>query len=172
MKNLTLSLALLAYCSIAAAEVPSAYVRIANSKGVPPSVLWTIATVESNTKLNIGYYPWPWTLNVAGKPYFFPTRDEACNKALDAIAEHGGKSVDIGFTQNNWGYNGINYFTSPCDALDPTANLEAAADILRKCYDARKDWIEAAGCYHRPAGGAPAQKYKATFSKRWDGSTI
>lgn len=150
------------------AEVPRAYVTIAADEGIPASVLWTIATIESNAKLDIGWYPWPWTLNVAGKSRYFEDRESACKNAMEAIDEHGPYSVDIGFTQNNWGWNGIKYFSTPCDALDPVGNLQAAAKILRKCFDDRGDWVEAAGCYHRPAGGTPAEKYKSTFSKRWD----
>ena len=152
----------------AASEVPPAYVSIANNAGIPPSVLWTIAIMESNAKLNIGWYPWPWTLNVAGKSIYLPNRDEACQKAVESIEEKGPKSVDIGLTQNNWGYNGIKYFNNPCDAFDPVRNLQVASIILRECYEKRGDWIEAAGCYHRRADGKPAEQYKNKFAEKWD----
>lgn len=169
MKRITAALFAVLTCLSAGAEVPRGYVYVANQAGIPPSVLWTIATIESNAKLDIGWYPWPWTLNVAGEGRYFPDRESACNSAINAIQKHGPYSVDIGFTQNNWGWNGVNYFSSPCDALDPVGNLQVAAKILKKCFDERGDWVEAAGCYHRPAGGAPAEKYKTAFAKRWSG---
>lgn len=159
---------LLALCSrLATGEViPTAYVEAANRHGVPPEILYMVAQQESNTKLNIGFYPWPWTLNIAGKGSYYATRQEACVAAERAVREKGEKSVDIGLTQQNWGYIGKKHYGSPCDALNPYDNLNNGALELSLCFEKRGDWIEAAGCYHRPAGGRPAELYKASISKR------
>lgn len=145
---------------------PPAYQRAAMSGDIPVDLLWAVARVESNFKIKIGTYPWPWTLNVAGASKYFRTRDEACSAALTGIAEHGAKAVDIGLTQQNWGWVGVDFYSHPCDALDPNDNLRTASIRLRQCYEEHKDWIYAAGCYHRPAGGEPAKAYRAAVQRK------
>jgi hypothetical protein len=149
-----------------AEEPPPTYVSVSNQAGIPSELLYAVAKTESNTKLNIGFYPWPWTLNVAGKPMRFNTQEQACEAAVRAINQSGAKSVDIGLGQLNWGYNGRNYFRHPCDSLNPLHNLQVAAILLRTHYNATGDWVEAAGRYHRPAGGAPAEAYRNQIRKR------
>lgn len=146
---------------------PPAYQRAALAQGVPPAVLYTVAKVESNFKIKIGYYPWPWTLNIKGKGSYYATRGEACSAALDGLRQHGKYGVDIGLTQQNWGWIGSQHYAHPCDALSPNDNLNTAAIELRKCFEREGDWVRAAGCYHRPAGGEPARIYRAIFSKKY-----
>lgn len=145
---------------------PPAYQIAGHAAGTPSELLYAVAKTESNAKLRIGYFPWPWTLNVKGKAMYFASRDEACRAALDAIRQHGERGVDIGLTQQNWGYVGKEWFAHPCDALDPYANLQAASKQLRRYYDTSGDWVTAAGKYHRPAGGAPAKRYRAAVRAR------
>lgn len=151
---------------------PPTYFQIAAQEGVPVQYLYAVAQTESNTELTIGFYPWPWTLNVAGVSKRFATYQEACNEASLAVSKHGGKSVDIGIGQLNWGYNGHKYFRSPCDSLMPRRNLEVAATLLRTHYQATGDWLEAAGRYHRPAGGEPARKYMKEIQRRLKKITV
>lgn len=145
---------------------PPAYQLAAHAAGTPSELLYAVAKTESNAKLRIGYFPWPWTLNVNQKSLYFTTRDEACRAALNGIELHGEFSVDIGLTQQNWGHVGKEWFAHPCDALDPYANLAAASKQLRRYYDQSGDWIVAAGKYHRPAGGEPASRYRAAVRRR------
>lgn len=146
---------------------PPAYQRAALFGGVPPEVLYAIAKMESNYKIKIGTYPWPWTLNIKGKGYYYATRQEACAAALDGISRHGKYGVDIGLTQQNWGWVGIDYYANPCDALSPNENLRTAARQLNKCFQKEGDWVRAAGCYHRPAGGEPARIYREKFNLKY-----
>lgn len=167
MKILLIACAL-SISSTAMAELPPpAYQRAALSGGIPPEVLYALAKVESNFKIKIGVYPWPWTLNIKGKGYYFATREEACKAALAGLQEHGKYGVDIGLTQQNWGWVGMDYYAQPCDALSPNENLNTAALQLRKCFEKEGDWVKAAGCYHRPAGGEPARIYRAKFSEKY-----
>lgn len=145
---------------------PPAYQRAAAGSAIPVDILWAVAKVESNFKIKIGVYPWPWTLNVAGKAMYFRTRDEACNAALVGLEKHGKYGVDIGLTQQNWGYVGKDFYSHPCDALDPNDNLRTASIRLKQCYAEHSDWVMAAGCYHRPAGGEPAQRYRESIRKK------
>ncbi|MDQ0655206.1 soluble lytic murein transglycosylase-like protein [Pseudomonas cedrina] len=151
---------------------PPLYGQIAWQQGVPVNYLYAIAQTESNTELTIGFYPWPWTLNVAGTSKRFATFQEACNEAISAVAKYGGKSVDIGIGQLNWGYNGHKYFSTPCDSLFPRRNLEVAAMLLRTHYQTTGDWLEAAGMYHRPAGGEPARRYRKEIERRLSKITV
>lgn len=151
----------------AAEPPPPAYQRAALANGVPPAVLYAVAKVESNFKIKIGIYPWPWTLNIKGKGSYFATRDEACWAVMEGLRQHGKYGVDIGLTQQNWGWVGAKHYAHPCDALSPNDNLNTAAIELRKCFDREGDWVLAAGCYHRPAGGKPAQLYRERFTKKY-----
>lgn len=147
---------------------PTAYQRVAIAWGVPPEVLYALAKMESNFKLKIGTYPWPWTLNIKGQARYFATREEACSAAVNGLKQHGRYGVDIGLTQQNWGWVGSQYYSHPCDSLSPMDNLNTAAIVLRKCFDKEGDWVLAAGCYHRPAGGKPARLYRERFSEKYN----
>lgn len=167
MKVAMTALACLLANSVNAETPPPAYQAAALARGVPPAVLYSVAKVESNFKIRIGYYPWPWTLNVKGQARYFATRAEACSAALEGLRLHGKYGVDIGLTQQNWGWVGMQHYRHPCDALSPNDNLATAAIELRKCFDKEGDWVRAAGCYHRPAGGEPARLYRERFNKKY-----
>lgn len=145
---------------------PPAYLVAAHKARTPPELLYALAMQESNAPLLSGYLPWPWTLNVDGQSLRFHTRDGACTAIKQALISHGPYKVDIGLTQQNWGFVGKDWFKHPCAALNPYDNLNAAATQLRQYYEQTGDWITAAGKYHRPAGGAPARRYRAAIRKR------
>ncbi|REC93353.1 transglycosylase SLT domain-containing protein [Kushneria indalinina] len=149
-------------------DIPSAYVSIAKDHGVPPKVLYAVASQESKQAINNGHRPWPWTLNVAGKSMYFGDRESACLALTDALNKT--QIVDVGITQLNvrWQpqlFGAGRRFSDPCSALDPYANLEEAAVLIRGHYDAAGDWLIAVGRYHRPAGGKPAERYRASVSR-------
>ncbi|MNG69631.1 Transglycosylase SLT domain protein [compost metagenome] len=108
--------------------------------------------------------PWPWTINVAGKGYRYARRLQAWEALQRFLKTHPRKRIDVGIAQVNLGWNG-HHFTSTWEAFEPYTNLNAAAAILRECYDRNPgSWLTAAGCYHHPAGGAPAARYKSIVS--------
>lgn len=144
------ALLVLANIAQAAVDPPPAYKQIALPKGVPAEVLYSVALTESKVLLRGEYVPWPWTLNVAGKSYYYATRTAACTALLAAINLYGAKSVDSGLGQVNIGWNG-HRFSSPCDSLDPYKNLDATSDILIEQRDA---------CMHPPR------------EDRWTGSKL
>lgn len=84
---------------------------------------------------------------------------------LQALARHDPKRVDAGLGQTNLGYHGQR-FSNPCEALDPYRNLAVTAALLQEHHAATGDWVLAAGRYHRPAGGMPAARYQAGFSRQ------
>ncbi|MGP3790520.1 transglycosylase SLT domain-containing protein [Pseudomonas sp. B392_1p] len=160
--------ALLAMVLAAAARAqelpPPAYQVAAQRAGVPSTVLYAVALQESGARLNGRLIPWPWTLNVAGASRRFPTRAEACTGLRQALREVPPTRIDVGLGQINLGHQRHRY-RNACDVLDPYRNLDLAAEILREQHTPGDDWLLAVGRYHRPAGGAPAARYRTSVSR-------
>lgn len=149
-------------------DVPPAYVVAAEDNGIPPEVLYAVASAESVVNLHAGRRPWPWTLNVAGQGMRFGDRRSACAALRDALEQT--RIVDVGIAQLNvrWQthlFGPGKRFADPCDALDPYANLDEAARLIRGHFENTRDWLAAAGRYHRPAGGAPATRYRGVVQR-------
>lgn len=148
---------------VAAAEAqdvpPPAYQLAAREAGIPSAVLYAVALQESGVALRGRLVPWPWTLNVAGQARRFQTREAACANLRRALREVPRTRVDVGLGQINVGYQ-AHRFDHPCDLLDPYRNLAIAATILHEHHTPGDDWLLAIGRYHRPAGGAPAARYR------------
>jgi hypothetical protein len=143
---------------------PPAYRAAAASVGVPASLLWAIALQESGLRFQHRLVPWPWTLNIAGRAYRFPTRDQACQALTRALRTQPATHVDVGLTQINVGYHGQTF--APCDLLNPYQNLRMSAEILLGHYRDSGDWLTASGRYYRPAGGPAAAVYRNAIARR------
>ena len=148
-------------------SVPVGYRSIASERSIPSAVLYAVALTESGKQVaSKGVYrPWPWTLNVAGRGYFFDSRLAAW-QALTGWLKDGIRSVDIGLMQVNWHYHEERLGT-PWQALDPYHNLRVGAEILQACYTARQDWWASVGCYHAPANPQRADQYRRRVLSRW-----
>ncbi|HCI9483980.1 transglycosylase SLT domain-containing protein [Raoultella ornithinolytica] len=158
--------------------VPQGYIRVAVAHRVPPEALYSVSLAETamvpraiatvtrqQANLPPVTRPWPWTINVAGKGYRYASRLEAWQALQVFMSRHALKRIDVGLAQVNLGWNG-HRFISSWAAFDPYTNLNAAATILRECWDRKPgSWLDAAGCYHHPAGGQAAARYK-TIVKR------
>lgn len=138
---------------------PPAYQWAAHAAGIPSAVLFAVALQESGAHLRGRLVPWPWTLNIAGAPYHFATRVEACAALRRALARVPPTRVDAGLGQVNVGYQ-AHRFGEPCELLNPYRNLAITATILREHHGPGEDWLLAIGRYHRPAGGALAERYQ------------
>ena len=138
---------------------PPAYQLAAQQAGVPSPVLYAVALQESGSRLRGRLIPWPWTLNVAGRAERYATQAEACAGIRRALARTPANRIDAGLGQVNLGYHAHRY-AHPCDLLDPYRNLAIAAEILQEQHTPGEDWLVAIGRYHRPAGGAPAARYR------------
>lgn len=155
----------LATLAAAAQEVPPpAYQLAAQRAGVPSTVLYAVALQESGARLNGRLIPWPWSLNVAGVSKRYNTRAEACTGLHQALRQVPATRIDAGLGQINLGYQRHRY-RQPCDLLDPYVNLAIAAEILREQHTPGEDWLVAIGRYHRPAGGAPAARYRRSVDQ-------
>ncbi|WP_081617317.1 transglycosylase SLT domain-containing protein [Thioalkalivibrio sp. ALMg11] len=144
----------------AAAGVPEGYHRVAQAEGVPADVLYALAAAESGARLSTGAArPWPWTLNVGGRPERYRTYREA----LDALERHlaaGKRNIDIGLMQVNWHWH-EERLQDPARALDPYRNLRIGAAILREQYERSGHWLEASGLYHAPSNTTNAARHRA-----------
>lgn len=127
-------------------------------KSVDPKVLAGIALNESG----FNGRAWPWTLNIAGRGFFFKTREDAYRVVMSLIA--GGRSdFDVGIMQVNWGYH-ARRFASPWDALAPATSIRVAEAILNENYSKTHSVAKAIAYYHS-ANPVPGQAYLARFAR-------
>jgi hypothetical protein len=114
----------------------------ARKTGVLPEILWAVAKTESN----FGKGPWPWTVNLKGKGYYFPDKRSAklFLKKLPKGVEY---KTDIGCMQLNWGYHG-SAFSNHTKMLNPRLNVLYAAFFLKELYLESGRWAKAVASYH------------------------
>ena len=148
-------------------SVPNGYRDIAAEYEIPYTILYAIALAESGMGSNDNSIrrPWPWTLNVAGRGYFYPSREAAWD-ALNSFIARGERSIDIGLMQVSWRFH-KDKLGNTWQALDPYHNLRVAAGILQSCFDKRRDWWASVGCYHSPANVVRAQRYRLRVVTHW-----
>lgn len=155
-------------CAAHAQDVPPpAYQLAAQQARIPSSVLYAVALQESGVRRDGRIVPWPWSLNVAGASRRYATRSQACAGLRQALRDAPLTRIDVGLGQINLGYHTQRY-RHPCDLLDPYRNLRIAATILKEQHTPGEDWLLAIGRYHRPAGGAPATRYRQSVSQHLD----
>lgn len=137
-------------CLIASTQViasPHHYCRkyieeAARKTGVLPEIIWAVAKTESN----FGDGPWPWTVNVKGKGYYFPDK-LSTKKFLKTLPKKIQYKVDVGCMQLNWGYHG-KAFPSLNKMLNPRLNVIYAAYFLKELYEETGQWSKAVASYH------------------------
>ncbi|HSW22062.1 MAG TPA: lytic transglycosylase domain-containing protein [Burkholderiaceae bacterium] len=148
--------------------VPEGYRLVAHERRVPSAVLYGVALQESALVFgeagNRCSLPWPWTLNVAGRPARFAMRAQA-EERLDASLRSGIDSVDVGPMGINWRYHKTR-LVSVQRSLDPYWNLRVGASLLGEHFAACNDWREAVGRYHAPANKQRAEAYSASVFAR------
>jgi hypothetical protein len=128
---------------------------------VDPKVLAGIAMNESN----YGGRPWPWTLNVAGRGYFFKSR-EGAYRAITYLLSQDRCDFDVGIMQINWCYH-HQRFASAWDALKPSTNIQVAESILNENYSKTHSVAQAVAYYHS-ANPEPGREYLARFVQHLD----
>jgi hypothetical protein len=134
---------------------------------IPTHLLAAIATTESGRwhdglDMNV---PWPWTINVEGKGYFFNSKAEAIAQTQNLIAR-GARSIDVGCMQVNLKHH-PKAFADLNEAFDPQKNVTYAAKFLRDNYASLGDWIKATAAYHSrtPKHG---QRYLGQIERSWN----
>lgn len=119
--------------------------RAAELSGVPLPILSAITRVETNTRREGAFGPWPWTLNYAGKGEWFDTADAALDRI--GVLAAAGESFDVGCFQINTRWHGT-AFGSAEEMLDPDSNARYAASYLLELYAESGDWKTAVAAYH------------------------
>lgn len=154
--------------SAQATQIPWGYTEVASQYHIPTELLYAIALNESGAKLQSSVIkPWPWTLNVNGKPHRYATRRQA-TKALKSYLTQGITNIDIGVMQVNWKYH-QRQLLDPSLALDPYFNLDVGAGLLQHEHHLNANWLMAAGHYHSPGTRwyqqQEARKYQAGIQR-------
>ncbi|HFD80627.1 MAG TPA: lytic transglycosylase [Gammaproteobacteria bacterium] len=123
----TITFALCLIGANAHAAPPAAYREVAGAVGLQPSLLYAVARTES---ARAHYpHPWPWTANIRGQGYYYPSR-QALYQALRRELARGNDRFDVGLMQINWHAN-AHWFASLWEATDPRKNLAAGARHLQ-----------------------------------------
>ncbi len=144
--------------------VPIGYIKTGQLEGVPPIILYGVALQESEKMFGKYALPYPWTLNVAGKPKRYTSYSEAVH-ALKGYLSNGITSVDCGLMQVNWRYH-HKRLESVYRALDPYPNLHVGASILREHHRQSGNWFTAVGRYHAPVDVVRAKAYAESVYRR------
>ncbi|MCA0369886.1 MAG: transglycosylase SLT domain-containing protein [Proteobacteria bacterium] len=118
------------------------------TKGIPRHLLGAISKVESGRKdpATGKFVAWPWTLNVEGQGYVYPTK-EAAIAAVRNFQRQGKRSIDVGCMQVNLLHH-PNAFASLEEALDPRRNVAYASEFLMDLKNNHGSWNMAVAHYH------------------------
>ena len=117
-------------------------------KKIPRHLLMAISKIESG-RLNPNSQQveaWPWTINVEGKGYYFPTKHEAVKRVKELVAK-GIKSIDVGCMQINLHHH-KGAFKTIEEAFDPKLNTEYASKFLSSLRETHGSWAQAIAHYH------------------------
>jgi hypothetical protein len=136
------------------------------SRDIPVHLLAAISTTETGRyHEGLGMaIPWPWTINVEGKGYYFGSKAEAI-AATQKFLRQGKRSIDVGCMQVNLKHH-ANAFRNLNEAFDPATNVGYAAKFLRDNYDEMGNWIKAAAAYHSRTVSR-GNSYLARVEKNW-----
>lgn len=146
------------------AALPLGYAVMGQRHGVPPLVLYGVALQESAKLFGPYALPWPWTLNVQGKPVRYNSYSASVAGMRSFIAS-GVRNVDAGLMQVNWGYH-RDKLLDPAQALDPYPNMAVGARILQGHFASTGNWYTAVGRYHSPGNAERAANYAALVYRR------
>lgn len=138
------------------------YEQLAAQKNIHPSIVYGVAMTESGRNGK----PWPWTINFAGKAFYFQTRTQAW-QAASWLVDKGYTSFDVGPMQVNWKYHGWR-FASLWDAFQPSVNIAAAIDFLQENYRETGNWATAVKWYHNRTDTERGRKYLSMFFRHFN----
>ncbi|MFZ4541007.1 MAG: lytic transglycosylase domain-containing protein [Rickettsiales bacterium] len=134
---------------------------------IPTHLLAAIATTESGRyHKGLGMsVPWPWTINVEGKGYYFDSKAEAIAQTQNLLAK-GFRSIDVGCMQVNLKHHPT-AFANLENAFDPGTNVAYAAKFLSTNYATLGDWIKATAAYHSRTA-VHGQRYLVDIERSWN----
>ncbi|WP_049722454.1 transglycosylase SLT domain-containing protein [Gilvimarinus polysaccharolyticus] len=145
--------------------VPDPYLFAAKHANVPAELLYAICLQESGYSQSGSYHPWPWTLNLGGRGTYFEGAQEAAS-ALSEFLSQDRCDVDIGLCQIHWCAH-AHVIADPYLIINPYANIQYAAALLRAEFERSGSWAEAAGRYHAPNNPVLASAYRKQVLSKW-----
>ena len=130
------------------------------NRGIPPDALYAITLSETGRTSEGRFMPWPWTVNMEGRGFWFDTREEAYAYVMERY-NAGARSFDVGCFQINYKWHG-QHFESVEAMFDPMTNATYAAKHLSDLYNEFADWTKAAGAYH-----SRTETYASRYRERY-----
>ncbi|MCF6272398.1 MAG: transglycosylase SLT domain-containing protein [Rhodobacteraceae bacterium] len=134
----------------------------ARAENMPADALYAITLTETGRSRGGKLRPWPWTVNMEGKGFWFDTREEALAYVTERY-NAGARSFDVGCFQINYKWHGMN-FESIEAMFDPMTNATYAAQMLSGLYGEFGDWTKAAGAYHSRTE-TYASRYRTRYAR-------
>ncbi|MDA1098612.1 MAG: transglycosylase SLT domain-containing protein [Proteobacteria bacterium] len=133
---------------------------------IPAQMLAAISLTES------GYWQaepeafvaWPWTVYALGAGRHFPNQAAAV-AAVQTLLAQGVRNIDVGCMQVNLLYH-PNAFANLDEALNPAANIDYAARLLRRLFLRHHSWTQAVAHYHS-ATKALNKPYRRKVMDQW-----
>ena len=131
---------------------------------IPEDLLVTMAIIESGRSVSAQpSSPWPWTLNIGGKGFFYETKASAQASLLRSAKDV--SLIDVGVLQINTKWHGKNFGTLS-DMLDPAANILYAGHFLATLAYQQGSWTKGVASYHASKPSA-RQRYLCRVLKQW-----
>jgi hypothetical protein len=127
-------------------------IEVAEKKyGIPHRLFMAIGTVESGRSSSDSKTkrPYPWTICVAGKSFYFSTKSAAI-AAVKRFIARGKRNIDVGCMQVNLMHH-ANAFRNLEEAFTPKYNVDYAARFFLQLKNAYNSWTHAVGYYHSRA---------------------
>jgi hypothetical protein len=124
------------------------FAREERQNGIPKHLLFAVSSTESGRWHRAAgvALPWPWTVNAAGKGYYFDSKTDAI-AAVAKFRSQGIQSIDVGCMQINLHHH-PEAFSSLQQAFDPERNIAYGAKFLRNNYVELQSWKRAVAAYH------------------------
>lgn len=137
-----------------------------NQYQIPTHLLAAIGTIESGvySSEQDRKLPWPWTVRVRGRGYYFAHKAEAVQK-VNALRAAGIKNINVGCMQIDLESH-ADEFDSTEDALTPASNIEVAAEILKDNFEDTGNWRRAVARYQSRHTGIGSRYVKSVFAQR------
>lgn len=134
----------------------------ARAHNIPLDALYAISLTETGRSRGGVLRPWPWTVNMEGRGFWFDSREEAYAYVMERY-NAGARSFDVGCFQINYKWHGMN-FVSIEAMFDPMTNATYAAQMLSGLQDEFGDWTKAAGAYHSRTE-TYASRYRTRYAR-------
>lgn len=146
------------------------FARYEHKFDLPDGILKAISIRESGrwSHRKQAKLPWPWTVNVDGKGYYFHSKQSAI-KEVNQMIRRGVNNIDVGCMQISRKYH-KDAFRNLNQLFEPKYNIAYAAKLLRDNYNQTENWERAIADYHSKHTRR-GSRYAKRVIKIWDEHT-